>query len=85
MHVDTILWDLDDDPHGNVQHIAEHGLTPEEVESVLLDPESEFGTSRSSGHPAAWGLTQTGRFIMVPFELVEDGVVYPITAFDADE
>ena len=22
------IWDLPDDPDGNVQHIAEHGLTP---------------------------------------------------------
>jgi hypothetical protein len=25
----TIIWDLDDDPEGNVQHIAEHDLTKE--------------------------------------------------------
>jgi hypothetical protein len=34
--VETILiWDLDDDPDGNVQHIAEHGLTKDEVASVF--------------------------------------------------
>jgi hypothetical protein len=27
----TIIWDLDDDPDGNVQHIADHDLTKEEV------------------------------------------------------
>ena len=27
----TIIWDSDDDPDGNVQHIAEHDLTKEEV------------------------------------------------------
>jgi hypothetical protein len=27
------LWD--DSPEGNVEHIAEHGLTPEEVESAF--------------------------------------------------
>ena len=25
MRIERILWDLDDDPEGNVQHIAEHG------------------------------------------------------------
>jgi hypothetical protein len=32
------IWDLEDDPDGNVQHIAEHGLTIEEVESAVTDP-----------------------------------------------
>jgi len=35
-----IIWDLDDDPEGNVQQIAEHGLTKEDVESVLRDPDA---------------------------------------------
>jgi hypothetical protein len=30
-----IIWDLDDDPDGNVQHCDEHGVTKEEVEEVL--------------------------------------------------
>ena len=35
MRITRIVWDLDDDLEGNVQHIAEHGLTIEEVEDVL--------------------------------------------------
>src|SRR5262249_9610746 len=31
------IWDLEDDPEGNVRHIAEHGVTPEEVEEVLIE------------------------------------------------
>jgi hypothetical protein len=27
MNIFRILWDEPDDPDGNVQHIAEHGLT----------------------------------------------------------
>jgi hypothetical protein len=26
MAFDSIIWDLDDDPDGNVQHCAEHGV-----------------------------------------------------------
>jgi len=33
MQISRVLWDLDDDPAGNIQHIAEHGLTIEEVEA----------------------------------------------------
>ena len=29
MPFDSIIWDLDDDPDGNVQHCAEHGVTKE--------------------------------------------------------
>ena len=35
MLFDRIIWDLDDDPEGNVYHCAEHGVTPEEVEEVF--------------------------------------------------
>lgn len=35
-----VLWDLEDDPRGNVIHIAEHDVTPEEVEEVLNDRQS---------------------------------------------
>ena len=84
MYVRAILWDLEDDPRGNVAHVGEHGLIPDEVDSVLLDPNSDFGTSRSSGHYAAWGWTKTGRHIMVVFELSEPDVVYPITAFEVE-
>lgn len=27
-----VIWDLEDDPDGNLQPIAEHGVAPEEVE-----------------------------------------------------
>ena len=32
-----IIWDLPEDPDGNVQHIAAHHITVDEVEEVLLD------------------------------------------------
>jgi len=35
-----VIWDLDDDPRGNVQHIAEHGITKAEVLEVLAQPET---------------------------------------------
>jgi uncharacterized DUF497 family protein len=34
----TIIWDLEDDEDGNVQHVREHGVSIEEAEEVLLDP-----------------------------------------------
>jgi hypothetical protein len=79
-----IIWDLEDDPDGNVQHIAEHDLTVEEVEAVLRGPRSQSGRSRRSGRPQVFGWTPTGRFITVIWEEVLDDprTIYPITAYD---
>ena len=49
-----ILWDDENDPDGNVEHIAEHDLTMEDVEHVLADPSRE-GVSESTGLPVVWG------------------------------
>ena len=53
----SILWDLDDDPDGNVQHCLEHDVTKEEVEEAVQDPSSSRGVSRTSGRPAIFGDT----------------------------
>ncbi len=50
-----VAWDDEDDIEGNVQHIAEHDLTMEEVESVLLDPAADEAFSRASGRPMVSG------------------------------
>ena len=44
------LWD-DDPAEGNVPHIAEHDLTPRDVEHAFLNVIRDT-TSRSSGRPA---------------------------------
>lgn len=43
-----IIWDLDDNPEGNVAHIAEHGITKDEVEDVLGNPANRSTGSQSS-------------------------------------
>jgi uncharacterized DUF497 family protein len=80
----TIIWDLEDEPDGNVQHIAEHGVTVDEVEEVLHDPRSRVGRSRRSGRPQTFGWTSTGKFIAVIWEEVSDDprMIYPITAYE---
>lgn len=77
------LWDLDDDPEGNVQHIAEHDITKEEVEDVLENP-AGIETSRSSGRPIAFGETSTGRLIAVVYEEVDEDTAYPVTAYEVE-
>jgi hypothetical protein len=82
-----VIWDLPDDPTGNFQHIAEHGITQDEVEDVLLNPSNDVTVSRSSGEPLTFGYTVDGRYLAVVWELVIDDplTVRPITAFDAPE
>ena len=80
----TIIWDLEDDPDGNVRHLREHDVTIEEAEEVLLDPQSSRAVSRSSGMPTAFGWTSTGRHLTVVYELVDDDplTLRPVTAYD---
>ncbi len=78
------IWDLGDDPRGNVVHIAEHGLCKEDVEYVMCNP-TRKGLSRSSGRPIAYGYTEWGAYIAVVYEEVDVDVVYPVTAFELEE
>lgn len=79
------LWDLDDDPDGNVQHIAEHGVTVEEAEEVVQDRYEAAVASRSSGRPTVFGWTATGKHLAVVFEVVDESQpqVYVVTAFES--
>lgn len=85
MRINRILWDLDDDADGNVQHIADHGITIDEVEEVLYVAEDVIA-SHSSGRPITFGATSTGRFLAVVFEVVEEQplAVYPVTAYETE-
>jgi hypothetical protein len=77
----SIIWDLDDDPDGNVLHCAGHGVTKEEVEEVLQNA-TDADLSRSSGRPVVFGDTSTGRHLMVVYEEIDADTVYPITAYE---
>ncbi len=80
----TIIWDLEDDPDGNVQHLLEHDVTIEEAEEVLLDRQSSRAVSRTSGLPTVFGWTSTGRHLAVVYELVDDDPLTfrPVTAYE---
>ena len=81
MRFDSIIWDLDDDPDGNVQHCDEHGITKEEVEEVFQSFDDE-DVSSSSGRPVVFGDTSAGRHLMVVYEVVDEDTVYPVTAYE---
>lgn len=77
-----IVWN--DEPGGNVEHIAEHGLTPDDVEEVLFGP-VDRDVSRSSGLPIVFGFTPDGRYILVVYEQLDDVTIYPVTAYEVEE
>jgi uncharacterized DUF497 family protein len=67
--IDAIVaWDMEDDLQGNVRHVAEHGITMEEVEEVLVNENNPVGESRLSGRPITFGETSTGKRIAVVWE-----------------
>lgn len=69
---------------GNLEHVAEHDLTPEVVEYVIENYEAER-VSRSSGRPMRFGHATDGRYIAVVFEWIDDVTVYPVTAFEVED
>ncbi|HZU34784.1 MAG TPA: DUF4258 domain-containing protein [Gemmataceae bacterium] len=77
-----VIWNYE--TGGNVEHIAEHGLSPEDVEAVICNP-LEKSTSRSSGRPVVTGYTPDGRLIFVVYEERDDDTVYPVTAYEVEE
>ena len=81
MRFESIIWDLDDDPEGNVMHCDEHGITKEEVEDVFENVLDE-DVSASSGRPVVFGDTSAGRHLMVVYEVVDEDSVYPVTAYE---
>lgn len=76
-----VVWNPE--PGGNIDHIAEHELTPEDVEAVLFNPIAE-DVSRSSGRPLLFGFTPDGRFVVVVYEELDEQTIYPITAYEIE-
>ena len=67
-----------------VAHLAEHGISPDDFEYVVLHPLSK-GLSRSSGLPVIWGHTRDGRYIMAVYEQIDRMTILPVTAYEVPE
>lgn len=66
----------------NTQHLAEHGVTQDEFEAVVTNPE-RTGTSNSSGLPIAIGYIN-GRTILCVYDPIDALRVYPVTAYEIE-
>jgi hypothetical protein len=69
---DFIEWD-----DLNTDHIADNGISMDEVEDVIRDPGSRQAKSRSSGRPFLLGRTSTGKTIVVVYEQGWPGCDHP--------
>jgi hypothetical protein len=82
-----IAWDDEDDPRGNVQHIAHNGISMEDFESILTGPRSRRGRSRSTGRRTTWGGLPDGREIVIVYEIesTDPLIIRPITAYEPED
>ena len=82
----TFIWDLEDDQEGNYWHICVegHDVSRTEAEEILATNYETAARSRSSGQPAAFGWTSSGKYITVIFEEVSADplMLFPITAYE---
>jgi len=84
----TVAWDDATDSKANRQKVQAHGLSEDEVESVLLDDDAQVVPNRSfPEHCLVFGFSYTDRFIAVAFEILDEDepLVRPITAFEPSE
>jgi len=77
-----LIWEWDEEG-GNVAHIAQHGVSPEDVEDVLENP-IQYEKSRSSGRSMVFGYTGDGRRLAVVYEQLDDMTLYPVTAYEVE-
>jgi uncharacterized protein len=78
MEIHRFVW-----PDDRVNHIAEHGVTPAEVEEVCFGPHALVLRSRSQGRNPVYhvlGQTVSGRFLLSVVIRFSDGTGYPVTA-----
>lgn len=66
------------------EHLAQHGVSPNEFEEVVSDPD-DVDQSRSSGRRIAFGGTSTGKYLACVYELLDDATVLPVTAFEVED
>jgi hypothetical protein len=64
-----------------IEHLAEHGVTPDDFEAAFLNP-VEITVSASSGEPAIKGFDESGRLLFCVYREISDVDIEPVTAFE---
>ena len=73
------IWN--EEPGGNVEHIADNNLTPEDV-MYAYETAIDFTISRSSGRLAYYGQALDGRNIFVVYEQIDATTLHVVTAYE---
>lgn len=61
----------------NVEHIAEHGVTPDEAEDVVTHALPPFPRETGDDKFVVWGRTEVGRYLQVIFVRPADDEIDP--------
>ena len=69
---------------GNIEHLADNGLTPDDAEAAMAKPDSKF-ESESSGRLAIRVRSVDGRRIAVMHEQIDELTVFVVTAYVTDK
>ena len=79
MPISEFLW-----PEDRLEHIAEHGVTPEEFEEVCLGQSLVLRTRATGKNPVYYvlGETEFGRHVFCVVIEFPGGRGYPVTARD---
>jgi uncharacterized DUF497 family protein len=77
MTIEELLW-----PEERVEHIARHGVRPDEVEQVCFGKSLVLRAKAEGKNPVYYvlGQTDTGRYLLCVVIRFPDGKGYPVTA-----
>ncbi len=65
-----------------IDHLAEHGVTPEEFAEVVMHADV-YSKSRIAPRLVALGYTSRGRYLKCVYEIEDDEItVIPVTGYD---
>ena len=64
----------------NVDHIAQHGVSPDQAEEVIRDATRPYPVHREDDKWLVWGKTTGGDLLQVVFIIDEDDSVFVIHA-----
>ena len=64
----------------NVEHIAEHGISPEDAELVIRGARRPYPRKIQEDKWLVWGRGRGGRLLQVIFVMDEDDAIYVIHA-----
>ena len=77
MLIKNLIWD-----EWNIEHIAKHGVKPEEIEQACKD--KHLARRGKQGTYTITGQTQSGRYLTMILALRGTGIFYPVTARNSD-